>query len=149
MEWRVIASHPEYEVSSAGEVRRGGKVLKGNTMTIGYKGVTLVQGPQLLVHRLVALAFIPNPENTREVDHINRVKTDNRVENLRWASRNENMTNIGVRHDNKLGEKHIHFCPQRRSFVVQITRNKQSVYAKRFKDLDDAIVERDLFLLFQ
>ena len=145
----MIASHPEYEVSSAGEVRRGEKVLKGNVMIIGYKGVTLVQGPQLLIHRLVALAFIPNPENKPEVDHINRIKTDNRVVNLRWVTHTENMANIGVRHNNKLGEKHIHFCPQRRAFVVQIIRNKQSVYAKRFKHLDEAIMERDLFLLFQ
>ena len=39
------------------------------------------------VHRLVAIAFVPNPNRYTEVDHINRVRDDNRVENLRWASR--------------------------------------------------------------
>ena len=44
------------------------------------------------VHKLIALAFIPNPENLETVDHVNEDKTDNRPENLRWMTRGENKS---------------------------------------------------------
>ena len=47
----------------------------------------------LSLHRLISLAFIPNPDNKPCVDHINRNRQDNRIENLRWATRSENQRN--------------------------------------------------------
>ena len=59
---------------------------------VGKKGYLYVQagGKSMKVHRLVALAFIPNPDNLETVDHVNNIKTDNRPENLRWMTRSEN-----------------------------------------------------------
>lgn len=45
------------------------------------------------VHRLVAEAFIPNPDNKPCIDHINTIRTDNRIQNLRWVTQSENMRN--------------------------------------------------------
>ena len=72
------------------------KILKQHTNTAGYYTVVLTKesiSKWVRVHRLIADAFIPNPHNLSEVDHINTDKKDNRIENLRWCTHKENMNN--------------------------------------------------------
>jgi len=86
----------------------------------------------LQLSRLVALAFIPNPNNLPEVDHINRNSADNRVENLRWVDKVTNMANRGMPTTNTSGEMHI-IC----RFQVAFTRNKKKTQ-RYFTTLEDA-----------
>ena len=110
-EWRPIVGYEgQYEVSSYGRVRSldrydrmnrfwKGRILKSYTDTVGYLNVRLCSNGKLkhhLVHRLVAEAFIPNPDNLPQVNHRDEVKNNNSVENLEWCDGKYNV-NYGTR----------------------------------------------------
>jgi hypothetical protein len=74
----------------------------------GYVIVNLVQDGKRklnLLHRVIAQAFLPNPSNKKCVNHINGIKTDNRVENLEWVTYSENMVHAFKQGLNSLSEK--------------------------------------------
>lgn len=110
--WRDVPDYVGlYQVSNLGRVKsldrdlKGGagskgirtykgKVLNQENMKAGYRGIRLwVNGKskRYSAHQLVALAFIPNPDDKRTVNHINGCKTDNNVCNLEWHTYSENL----------------------------------------------------------
>lgn len=113
--WKPIITDEEdytgiYEVSNLGRVRsldrevwngkvwytKEGRILKTFKDRNGYFNIALYKDNKHKyygVHRLVAFAFIPNPENKPYIDHINTIKTKNEVWNLRWTTPSENMGN--------------------------------------------------------
>lgn len=111
--WKKIDGYENYSVSSEGRVRndKTGRILKIRSDKDGYELVDLRKNGRktFKVHRLVAQAFLPNPEDKECVDHINCVRDDNRMKNLRWCSHHENNSNPLTRKRNseaKKGEKH-------------------------------------------
>lgn len=97
-QWRDIEGYEGlYQVSDMGNVKSliSNRNLKPYINGSGYLQVELCKDgvhKSFRVHRLVAQAFIPNPENKPTVDHINTIKTDNIVSNLRWATQKEQLT---------------------------------------------------------
>lgn len=94
--WKIIEEFTDYEVSNLGIVRNQKTkiILKIHTQNRGYKIVNLKKENKskgISLHRLVAIAFLPNPKNKPQVNHINGIKDDNRLENLEWCTGSENV----------------------------------------------------------
>ena len=91
-QWKRIKGHPRYLVSNYGNVYSEYKngLLKQMKDAYGYAQVNLNRHPKK-VHRLVAEAFIPNPEELPEVNHKDEDKSNNRIDNLEWCTSKYNM----------------------------------------------------------
>lgn len=108
--WKPIKGYEEkYEVSNLGRVRNVLKnKIKNTRLNNGYVIVDLYKGgirKTYLVHRLVAIAFIPNPNNYNEVNHISGIKNCNCSKNLEWCNRSMNMIHaykMGLCHKKKV-----------------------------------------------
>ena len=102
--WKDIEGYEGlYQVSSFGRVKRvtTGRILKGSKDKDGYLVVGLYKNntkSTKKIHRLVAQAFIPNHEHKPEINHIDEDKTNNKVSNLEWITRKENL-NHGTRNE--------------------------------------------------
>lgn len=106
MNWKQIDGYENYYISDFGEVRNAatGKI-KSKTLNKrnGYYYVDLYKGnkrQKFPIHRLVATAFVDNPENRPTVDHVDGNRQNNAVENLRWATfseQNSRFETSGVR----------------------------------------------------
>lgn len=146
--WRDIDGYEGlYQVSNLGRVRsldkgeklpngyriRKGKILKPGLNRYGYQFVYLYKDGKAkmhTVHKLVAQAFISNPQHFKEINHIDEVKTDNRASNLEWCDRSYNI-NFGSRNERiskaKKGKPNIGVKIALSKRVAQIDKNSNEV----------------------
>lgn len=132
--WKpVVGYEGYYEVSNNGEIRSLDRVVGGNGKhkiqgcimcpqkgRSGYLQVNLCKNgicKPHKIHRLIAIAFIPNPINKPEIDHINTRRDDNRVENLRWVTNFENS------HNHNTIKNHMSPKPKSERKIISAKRN--------------------------
>lgn len=141
--WKQINDFPNYEISNLGNVRnkKSGRILKNKLNNYGYHYITLSKNnnqKHFRIHRLIALHFIENPNNYPTVDHIDRNKLNNNLNNLRWASHSQQI--INQKHLNKGG---CIIKTKYNTFRYFYYLNNKS-YTKTFKSLFNAEIYRQM-----
>ncbi len=118
MEWMSISDiqgfeeFTNYQLNIQGDLRnvKTGNTFKWSVNTDGYLQANLRQAPfrkQIKKHQAICWLFKPNPLNLPTVDHIDQNPRNNNIENLRWATRSEQVCNRGLHSNNTSGESNI------------------------------------------
>ena len=134
-EWREVKEYSNYEVNQLGEIRhkKRQKILKPRDNNGGYQYVNFKingKNTNFAVHRIVANAFIPNPNGYTEVNHKDYNKKNNCVNNLEWVSSSQNKQHSYLKQENK---------KSRGKAVNQYT--KEGTFLKTFDSVSDAAKE--------
>lgn len=135
--WKPIQDFDNYEISNLGRIRN----IKRNkclalSLNNGYCQTNLYKDGKKYprkVHRLVAQAFIPNPDNLPEVNHINENRADNRVENLEWCDRTYN---------NNYGNRIEKFIKSVSKPVLQFTLD--GIFVEEFLNAKEASIKTNI-----
>ena len=156
-----IPNYPDYELHKYGDNdykiwsrprltshgrRRGGKYMSIGLHSLGYLEVRLSKDKVKKttgIHQIVAWIFVKNPDNKPTVDHIDRNPSNNRPENLRWATGKEQNVNQGMRSNNKSGVKNVCWNEENKKWRVILTENGKQKHFGYFEDLKEATVVRD------
>jgi hypothetical protein len=142
--WRAISGYPDYQVSDIGRVRKTTtwKISKISVGKHGYAVVGLCYERKWkihLVHRLVAFAFVDNPNDKTYIDHRDRCKTNNFATNLRWCSNGENMCNVPKRRGSTSSTyKGVSWNKLANKWVAGIRLNNRRIHLGYFSDEREA-----------
>jgi hypothetical protein len=148
--WRDIKGYVGiYQISNLGNVKNTKtlRILKACINANGYKFVSLYRDGKRKyprIHRLIALNFIPNYENKTCVDHINNIRLDNRLKNLRFVTSQENNRNRSIGKRNTSTIKGVHFNKACNKWHAQIMFNGKSIHLGYFQNIEDAKEARQI-----
>jgi hypothetical protein len=137
--WISVVGAPQYSVSNRGRVMsfrlRLPRLLNGHVDYTGYRRIS-IDGKVTSVARLVAMAFLPNPEGLAEVDHVDRNPLNNHVTNLRWASRS--LNNINRRTWGVSCYRGVTWNKRCRKYIAQIRHQGRLVYLGTYETAEEA-----------
>ncbi len=115
--------------------------IAGTIQPSGYIRIK-INGVRFMAHRLAWL-WVNGIDPVCEIDHINRVRSDNRIGNLREASGKQNKENQSLRVDNTSGHKGVHWDKAREKWMVFVGHHRKFKYLGRYNDLNEAIAVAD------
>ena len=118
---------------------KGPRAVKGDVAGTDFKGYVRIKinSEKYLAHRLAWLYVYGDfPEGM--LDHINQNKSDNRICNLRKASRSENLFNKGKTKANTSGVKNVSWCKRHKVYLARLSVNNRKIYLGRFKTISEA-----------
>lgn len=124
------------------QIDRTGRECGCISKATGYRLVGF-KGERFTAHRIVWFIFKGQPDVTKVIDHNNKIRDDNRIENLSMTDKSGNAKNQKIRSDNKSGHTGIHWCKRDEVFVAQVVSNGVNRKLGTFKNIDDAIAARN------
>ena len=152
-EFRHIGDIGDYSISNMGRLRNDetNKILKPFVNKGGYFAYNFLEKPLkergdfafvLPIHRIVATAFLPNPDKKPIVDHIDNNRKNNSINNLRWVTSQENCMNRCSNYNSKTGVNGITYNPKKNTWMASITKNKIKYNLGKFGSKEEAIQAR-------
>jgi hypothetical protein len=146
-EFKIIEGFEIYSISNLGVVKNNltSRILKQTINSAGYNKVNLFNDKKSYshnIHRLVAKAFIPNPENKPQVDHIDNNPLNNHINNLRWVTNQQNIYNTRICKNNTSGCKGVSFDKKCNQWYAQIKINGKEQRLGYYDNIEDAVISR-------
>ena len=153
-EWKEITDYPNYEISNLGNVKNKTtkRLLKNTISSTGYYVIDLYKngkGKKFKIHRLIAIAFIHNLENLQIIDHIDKNKLNNSLDNLRWTTQRNNCYNK-IRKTQNSTSKYRGVCwdKKEKKWRVQIKLNDKTKHIGYFDIEEEGAKTFNDFVIF-